>query len=65
MTVKPIYLEDLLSAREAARAAGIAYSTLSVYRGQGRFPQPVRRDPDIWLREQVADWLAERKSRAR
>jgi predicted DNA-binding transcriptional regulator AlpA len=53
---------EILSGREAAEVAGIAPSYLRVLLAREQFPEPFRRDPQLWLRHDVHEWAATRKT---
>lgn len=57
-TSRKVALGDLLSGHEAAALAGITFSNLRVKLGEGRFPQPVRDRPKLWVRQDIEKWLA-------
>lgn len=52
-----VALADLLSGREAAALAGLTYGHLRVLAGRNQFPQPIRQEPNLWLRKDVLRWL--------
>jgi len=56
-----VALADLLSGREAAVVAGVAYSHMRVLIARNDFPEPVRTEPSLWLRKDIADWLKRRR----
>lgn len=62
MACTRLHADDLISAREAAELAGVAYQTWRYYCSREIAPTPAVRvgTAPYWTREQVREWLRQR-----